>query len=73
VGTYTTDPDADGEETGLAVQANITENTGEVLTGTASGQVWVWQAERPGPFSMRFRIEADPAVSDETERACIFE
>jgi subtilisin family serine protease len=73
VGTYTTYLDSNAEETGLRVRATLTENTSDVLAGTLSGEVWVWGQDRPGLFSMRFRIVADPAVSTDTDRTCIIE
>lgn len=73
VGPYNSYFKQDGEETGLQTMAEITENDGNVLAGTLSGSVWLWYEDRPGLFSMRFRIEADPALSDERERRCLLE
>lgn len=73
VGPYHSYFTPEGEETGLRVQATLTENDGNVLAGRLDGSVWLWYEDRAGTFSMEFRIVADPAVSDALERRCILE
>lgn len=54
-----------------AMSAGITENDGgNVLAGSVTGWVALMGVENPVPFSMTYRIVADPAFSEPARRTC---
>jgi len=60
-------------EEGTSVEAHITENDGEVLAGSLTGTVFLFEPFPDGetvPFFASFRITRDPLESDETIARC---